>query len=193
MKNALAAAAVLAAGLVALPAQAETTLRITLQLPIKSHLGQNLEAFEQEVGDDIITKILDAGRRSQSSKNVQPWHFIVVKDRAKLQALSQTGAYTGHLAGAAFAILLASSDDQYWIAYDLGQAAAYLQLAAWELGVGSCIASIYEPDKAKAILDVPMTMDLKVALSFGYPAEEHKPTKMGGRKPLADIVHYDGW
>jgi nitroreductase len=145
------------------------------------------------VGDDIITKILDAGRRSQSSKNVQPWHFIVVKDRAKLQALSQTGAYTGHLAGAAFAILLASSDDQYWIAYDLGQAAAYLQLAAWELGVGSCIASIYESDKAKAILDVPMTMDLKVALSFGYPAEEHKPAKMGGRKPLADIVHYDGW
>ncbi len=49
MKKALAAAAVLAAGLVALPASAETTLRITLQLPIKSHLGQNLEAFEKEV------------------------------------------------------------------------------------------------------------------------------------------------
>lgn len=49
MKNALAAAAVLAAGLIALPAAAETTLRITLQLPIKSHLGQNLEAFEKEV------------------------------------------------------------------------------------------------------------------------------------------------
>ena len=49
MKNALAAAAVLAAGLIALPAAAETTLRITLQLPIKSHLGVNLEAFEKEV------------------------------------------------------------------------------------------------------------------------------------------------
>jgi len=49
MKKTLAAAAVLAAGLAALPASAETTLRITLQLPIKSHLGQNLEAFEKEV------------------------------------------------------------------------------------------------------------------------------------------------
>jgi C4-dicarboxylate-binding protein DctP len=49
MKNALAAVAVLAAGLIALPAAAETTLRITLQLPIKSHLGVNLEAFEKEV------------------------------------------------------------------------------------------------------------------------------------------------
>ena len=49
MKKALAAAAVLAAGLIAQPVAAETTLRITLQLPIKSHLGQNLEAFEQEV------------------------------------------------------------------------------------------------------------------------------------------------
>lgn len=49
MKKTLAATAVLAAGLAALPAAAETTLRITLQLPIKSHLGQNLEAFEKEV------------------------------------------------------------------------------------------------------------------------------------------------
>jgi C4-dicarboxylate-binding protein DctP len=61
MKKALAAAAVLAAGLVALPASAETTLRITLQLPIKSHLGQNLLAFEKEVeeksGGDLQVEI----------------------------------------------------------------------------------------------------------------------------------------
>jgi C4-dicarboxylate-binding protein DctP len=49
MKKALAAAAILAVGLIALPAAAETILRITLQLPIKSHLGVNLEAFEKEV------------------------------------------------------------------------------------------------------------------------------------------------
>lgn len=49
MKKALAAATLLVAGLAAVPASAETTLRITLQLPIKSHLGQNLEAFEKEV------------------------------------------------------------------------------------------------------------------------------------------------
>ncbi len=49
MKKALVAAAFVAAGLMTLPAAAETTLRITLQLPIKSHLGQNLLAFEKEV------------------------------------------------------------------------------------------------------------------------------------------------
>jgi len=49
MKKALVAAAFVAAGLMTMPAAAETTLRITLQLPIKSHLGQNLLAFEKEV------------------------------------------------------------------------------------------------------------------------------------------------
>ncbi len=61
MKKALAAAAFLAAGLATLPASAETTLRITLQLPIKSHLGQNLLAFEKEVeeksGGDLQIEI----------------------------------------------------------------------------------------------------------------------------------------
>lgn len=54
--------------------------------------------------------------------------------------LSRCGAYAGHLAGAPFAVALIASTAG---SFDLGQAAAYLQLAAWGLGVGSCIASKY--------------------------------------------------
>lgn len=145
------------------------------------------------VDEDTILAILDAGRRSQSSKNTQPWHFVVVRDRETLKALSQTGDYAGHLAGAAFAVVLLGESERAWNMFDLGQAASYLQLAAWELGVGSCIATIYEPDKARAILGAPPEVSCNVALSFGYRSPEDKPAKMGGRKPVAEIVHWEKW
>ena len=55
---------------------------------------------------EVINSILNAGRRSQSSKNTQPWGFIAIQDREKLQALSELGTYAGHLAGAALGVAI---------------------------------------------------------------------------------------
>jgi nitroreductase len=80
--------------------------------------------------------------------------------------------------------------------FDAGQDAAYMQLEARELGVGSCIASIYEPEKAREILGFPPEWHLRIALSFGYPAEEEKLSaapKKGGRRSLEEIVQWDRW
>ena len=92
--------------------------------------------------------------------------------KAILKALSETGTYAGHLAGAALAvaILVPDPDDRFQTLFDAGQAAAYMQLAAWELGVGSCLASIYEPDKAREILGFPPGWQVRICISFGYPA-----------------------
>src|SRR5260221_10486659 len=89
----------------------------------------------QPVSDEQVRTVVDAGRRAQSSKNTQPWHFVVVREREMLKALSEVGPFAGHLAGAAFGVALASPDPagRWSIAFDLGQAAAYMQLAAWEL------------------------------------------------------------
>ncbi len=143
--------------------------------------------------EETIRAILEAGRRSQSSKNTQPWQFIVVRDKATLTALSQTGDYAGHLAGAAFAVALVTPKQSTWNSFDLGQASAYMQLEAWELGVGSCLAAIYDMDKAKSILGIPAEMTFFVALSFGYPSPDFKPLKLGGRKPLEELVHWEKW
>jgi nitroreductase len=150
----------------------------------------------QPVTDENIRLIVDAGRRAQSSKNTQPWHFIVVRERELLKNLADVGPYAGHLAGAAFGIALASPDpaERWSIAFDLGQAAAYMQLAAWELGIGSCIGSMYEPDKARALLGLPADLTVQVALSFGYPAAPQPgAARKGGRRPLADVVHWEKW
>src|SRR5512141_1257300 len=129
---------------------------------------------DKPLPDEVIHAILNAGRRSQSSKNEQTWHFIAIRDKSILKALSACGTYAGHLAGAALGVAILTPDptDKFQILFDAGQAAAYMQLAAWELGVGSVPASIYEPEKAREILGFPAEWHLRIAFSFGYPLEE---------------------
>jgi nitroreductase len=162
-------------------------------------LKRAVRRFKDEpLPEDVIQKILNAGRRAQSSKNTQPWHFIALTDRALLKALAETGAYAGHLGGAALGVAILTPDpaSRFSVMFDAGQAAAYMQLAAWELGVGSCLASIYDPEKAREILGFPAEWHLRIALSFGYPLESADLTsapRKSGRRPLAEIVHRDRW
>ena len=153
---------------------------------------------DKHLPEEVIHTILNAGRRSQSSKNEQGWQFIAIRDKLILKALSETGRYAGHLAGAALgvAILSPNPEGKFQDLFDIGQAAAYMQLGAWELGVGSCLASIYEPEKARQILGFPPEWHVRIALSFGYPLDEEKltaPPKKGGRKSLEELVHWDQW
>ena len=152
----------------------------------------------QPLPSDAIRAILNAGRRSQSSKNNQAWQFIAIQDKAILKALSECGEWAGHLAGAALGVAVLTPDpaEKFQVMFDAGQAAAFMQLAAWELGIGSCPASIYQPERARQILGFPPEWHLRIALSFGYPADELKlsatPQK-GGRKDLDEVVHWDRW
>lgn len=153
---------------------------------------------EEALPEEVVRAILNAGRRSQSSKNEQGWQFIAIRDRSVLKALSECGTWAGHLAGAALgvAILTPEPTAKFQTMFDAGQAAAFMQLAAWELGVGSVPASIYEAEKAREILGFPSEWHLRIALSFGYPLEEEKITaapKKGGRRPLEEVVHWDRW
>jgi nitroreductase len=153
---------------------------------------------DKPLPDDLIRAILNAGRRSQSSKNEQAWQFIAIRDKSILRALSQCGTWAGHLAGAALgvAILTPDPEGKFQIMFDAGQAAAFMQLAAWELGVGSVPASIYEAERARGILGFPPEWHLRIALSFGYPLEEEKLSaapKRGGRRALEEIVHWEKW
>ena len=148
--------------------------------------------------ESAVEVILTAGRRAQSAKNSQPWHFIAIQDRRLLEALSRTGTFANHLAGAALGVAILTPDpEQRWsILFDAGQAAAYMQLAAWNLGIGSCPATIYEAEAARSILHHPADLVLHVAISFGYPADPEiltSPPRAGGRRASGEVVHYERW
>jgi nitroreductase len=163
------------------------------------HLKRAVRQFQDKpLPIEAMRAILNAGRRSQSSKNTQPWQFIAVTDKATLKAFAECGAYASHLAGAAMGIALLMPDpgERFQVLFDIGQTAAYMQLAAWELGIGSCIASIYDPEKARQILGFPEDLHLRFALSFGYPLEAEaltRPPRKGGRRSLEEIVHWEKW
>ena len=156
------------------------------------------EFSDQALPEDAVRAILNAGRRAQSSKNSQPCRFVAIRERETLRAFGQCGQWAGHLAGAALGVAILTPDpaQRFQILFDAGQSAAYMQLAAWELGIGSCIASIYDSDQARQVLGFPAEMVVRFALSFGYPREEAslvQPPKKGGRQALEEIVHWEKW
>jgi nitroreductase len=138
---------------------------------------------------EAVQAILNAGRRAQSAKNTQPWHFIAIQDKNILRQLSEYAAL-------GVAIVTPPPESRFSVMFDAGQAAAYMQLAAWEMGIGSCLATIYEMDQARRLLDFPLNLTLYIAISFGYPLDEAVLTvapKKGGRRTVDETVHWNKW
>lgn len=155
----------------------------------------------EPLSDEDLGAILEAARRSGSSKNLQRWHFIVIRDRARLDALAKVGPFAGHLAGGAAAIALvtpdpAAADSPLSVLWDLGRAAQNMTLVAWGRGIGSVPATVYDHDLCRQILGYPADRHCEYLLNFGHPASADAQTRMlrkGGRRPIEDLVYYERW
>jgi nitroreductase len=139
----------------------------------------------EPVPEETITAILNAGRRAQSSKNSQPWSFVLVSEREQLARLAAAGTYAAHMPGSAFTVVLVADPASD---FDLGQAAANMQLAATALGVGSCVTTLQNQELAREVLGVPANLGCRWAVTFGYSAEGERPLRPGGRRPLDEVV-----
>jgi nitroreductase len=146
-----------------------------------------------------LERILHAGRRAGSSKNLQRWAFIVVRDRDRLKQLTEVGPFAGHIAGAYLAIALVTpdpNDQPLSVVFDVGRAAQNMVLVAWEFGIGSVPATVYEHSLAAELLGLPAGQHCEYILSFGYPADPSvltTPKQAGGRKRPIDVIHEERW
>ena len=155
----------------------------------------------EPLAPEQLERIVDAGRHAASSKNQQRWDFVAVQDRARRRALSAVGAFAGHVAGAAAAVALIAPDPTQpgastSLVWDLGLAAENTLLAAWELGIGSCPATVYDQAIAREVLGYPPELWCGYVLSFGFPADAEdltRPPKAGGRRPLEEVLHRERW
>ncbi len=148
------------------------------------------------ISDEVLHRILQAGRMSGSSKNTQPWWFIVVHERETLNALSKCGDFAQHLAGAALAVAIVFDPQFYRGEFDSGRTAQNMMLAAWADGIGSCIASMHREADTKIVLGVPNDYRLQHIISFGYPLpiEQGTPAvQRSGRKAMSEIVMNERW
>lgn len=146
-----------------------------------------------------LERILEAARRTPSSRNRQRWDFVLVTDRERLRRLSTVFSGAHHVAGSAATIALVGPvDDDEWtrrsIAYDMGQATMSIMVAAADLGIGSGHAGVGDQDLLREVLGLPADRECHWLVSLGHPADRPlRPMRFPDRRAFEDVVHRERW
>ena len=144
------------------------------------------------VPDEIVTRLLQVGLWSPSSRNLQPWHFVTIKSRETLQEIGRITTYGTFLAEAPMAIAF-GMDKQTADRPDLdcGRVLQQMEIFAWSEGMGTCFVAFHEPDQnraAKQLLHMPDGIELITIMPFGYRPDRIKGTRRR-RKALSEVAH----
>jgi nitroreductase len=156
---------------------------------------KSVRAYDsKEIPDDVLTRILEAGRISPSASNTQSWHFIVVKDAAKRKTLSQH-RWTKFLTESPVVIVgCGDKKDPDWYVIDVSIALQTMVLAATGEGIGTCWIGDFDEDEVRELCKIPKNFSVVCLLALGYPREKFDlgRTLVGKRrKKLPDIVSYE--
>ena len=141
------------------------------------------------VPDSVIRRMLRAARWAPSARNRQPWNLVIIQDRDTLARIGSIASSGGFIGGAPLAVAVVM-ERQGRPEFDAGRALQQMELAAWSLGVGGCVAGVRgeENDRVKELLGIPEDKELVTVVAFGYPTDE---TASGtkARKPVAEFAH----
>jgi nitroreductase len=161
---------------------------------------RNVRQFvNRPLPDEALDRILEAGRRAPSSRNTQPWDFIVVTDRDQLGELAKVWRGGGHVADSAatIAVIARATDDPHVRArtqFDIGQATMAMLIMAADLGVGSGHSAVADQELARNVLGFPEERYAAYLLDLGYPADRPlKPIAKPDRRPFDEVVHRGHW
>jgi nitroreductase len=145
---------------------------------------------DRPIPDDVVRRILDAGRLAGSAKNRQPWRFLLVESEDAREQLAEAVFEPGNVRGARTVVAIVGRSG-----LDTGRCAQNMLLAAWDAGVGSCPNGQKDPEAARAALGLGGD-EIAIVLTFGYPARERHPERRtpeewsarANRKPLDELV-----
>jgi nitroreductase len=165
----------------------DTFLAIASRREVRSYDGR-------PIPDDVVRRILDAGRLAGSAVNRQPWRFVLVSGEAQA-ALAEAVFAPGNVRGAPLVVALVVSGKGP-VSFDAGRCAQNMLLAAWNEGVGGVPNGLADRDAANAVVGVPEDSSIAIVLSFGYPSRPRNPdsrtaeewSARAKRKPLDELV-----
>lgn len=150
------------------------------------------------VPDDVLEQLLEVARWTGSSRNSQPWHFIVIKDKEVLGAISQIRTPINWVADAPLGVaLVLDGDNPLSEAYDEGRVTERLLVSARLLGLGGGTAWYGDESQqaeGKRILGIPAERTARSLVIIGYPTtlKDHRPNaNIGGRKPRSEVVSFE--
>jgi nitroreductase len=147
--------------------------------------------------EDALKKILQTARWTGSSRNTQPWHFIVVGDKQTLAKLAALRTPINWLQSAPVGIVIVLDESGVSNAYDEGRVTERILIAAHELGYGAGVAWFGEDAQqaeAKRILGIPADKTSRQIVMIGRPTSTKDPRpnpRKGGRKPMSEITSYE--
>jgi nitroreductase len=153
----------------------------------------------REIDDRLISDLLEAAMAAPSACCKDPWHFVVVKDRALLRGLAEGLPNGRMLAGAGAGVVVCgvpaeAHDSQVsYMLQDCSAAVENLLLAAAMLGLGACWLGGHPREErirhVRKVLGIPDSVVPVAAVAVGWPAENPEPrTRYSGSR-----VHREGW
>ena len=162
------------------------------------HTRRSIRKYlDKPVSPEMIETIIKAAMAAPSAGNQQPWHFIVITDRARLDAIPSFHPYSKMVLQAPPAILLCGDPDgKKWPTFwdqDLGAATQNVLLAARDLGLGTVWVGIYpEKDRMEGfrkLLGIPENIIPFSLVPVGWP--DGKFEAVNRYRP--ELIHNDAW
>ncbi len=148
---------------------------------------------KEHVSESVLNNILEAGRRSPSAVNTQPWHFVVIRDQEAKKACS-FGGYNEFTSEADFIVVGLYKPSEVIMErltlMDVTIALQNMVTAAWLQGVGCCWIGAWNDTKLRDTLNLPADSKIVGLVTFGIPDED--PVQQP-KKSLNEIVHLDKW
>jgi nitroreductase len=166
----------------------DTFLAVASRREVRDYAGR-------PIPEDAALRILEAGRISGSSRNSQPWRFVVVESPSLKERLAGAVYASGNVRGAALVVVIALRG-RGPTAFDAGRTAQNMMLTAWNEHIGSCPNGMPDPDAVAQLLDLEEGERPTIVLTFGYPARTREPDRRtalewierADRKPFDDVV-----
>lgn len=156
---------------------------------------RDLRSYAPEpVPEEVLARVLQAGRLSGNAMNRQQRRFVVLSPQARDRAApSVTRPSNLERCAAAVGIVVESGQ---WAAFDAGRAAQGMMLAAWNEGIGSCPNALADRDAISELVGTEEGEEVAVVLSFGYPPGHTDPESRSleewlaaaDREPLSKLV-----
>ena len=148
---------------------------------------------EQPIADDVMGRILQAGRMAGSAKNLEVNRLVLVTDQAVQDALALAGDYSSWIGTSAAIVGFATPAAELRL-FDVGRQAQNMMVAAHAEGVGTCPVTLHHPDKARAAVGLPEDWVMGMVITLGYPVEDHPDSPLKrDRVPLDDLVIHNTW
>lgn len=123
------------------------------------------------IPEESLIKVIEAARMTPSAGNIQPWHFIMIKDEDKRKRIAKGCRYGKFLSESPIIIVACGNKktSPHWYVIDTAIALEHLVLAATDIGLGTCWIGNFNQEDIRKMLRIPKKFEVIALMALGYP------------------------